>query len=516
MNASSGRTSIGDQESWWMENLFPIGPGNLRAAYGPSAALYTTPGPTIRRIFFTNIDGVNPLGFMALDDGTIDQVNLNNGAVTSLGPVWTPVAPHYWLDIKLWQPNQFGNVAGQHGGVVIGSPKGLYAWDGATLTGPGQQPPLWLTNNQTVDSTGAPLVMPSGLAGIYALEIYKNRLWVMGQTVINFSAPANGGDFSSGSGGGAFPYYGDQLTVSYTDLQHSAGFLYVFGDSMTDGITDISLAQTQIQLANLTLVQTQFTNNNIDPQIGQRFFRPIGKWETMFAVWNGAGIYLLQGQSYAWASQKIVNLLRSLDPLPFEPTVAVGHVHGVKWMFFNGTFTDIWGVKRSMMLAWSGPQTQKWFVVSQGKNLTEISSYEQNSIITPYGTDGTSLYQLFAQPDPSLPKLLATKAYTASTVLTQMSALTVKSWKRLYLEWMDNGTGPDGPSITATQSTADGGIVNGREDIGFSLAPGTLGITPHPTFGAGISSWVDFKSLSPDFTIARLAITFDERTLYGA
>ena len=501
-----------------MENLFPIGPGNLRSGYGPSAPLYTAPaGITILRIFFANITTVNPSGFMFLSDGTVDRVDLNTLAVVHLGAIWEPVAPHYWASLKLWLPNQFGNVAGEVGGVLIGSPLGLYAVDGNdVVTAPGQPPPLWLTNGATVDSTGAALVMPSGLPGIYALEVYKNRLWVMGQTVINFSAPANAGDFSSGSGGGAFPYYGDQLTASYTDLQASAGFLYLFGDSMTNGITDVSLAQTEIQLANLTLVQTQFLNTNIDPQIGQRFFRPVGKWETMFAVWNGAGIYALQSSQYQWASQKIIKLLGTLDPTPFEPSIAPGHVFGVKWMFFNGTFTDIWGVKRSMMLAWSGPQTQNWFVVSQGKNLTEISSYEQNSVITPYGTDGTSLYQLFAQPDPTLPKLLSTKAYTAATVLTQSSWLTLKSWKRLYLEWMDNSQGPVGPSITGIQSTADGGIVNGREEVAFSLAPTTFGITPQPTVGAGISSWVDLKSVSPDFTISRLSITFDERTLYGA
>ena len=35
-------------------------------------------------------------------------------------------------------------------------------------------------------------------------------------------------------------------------------------------------------------------------------------------------------------------------------------------------------------------------------------------------------------------------------------------------------------------------------------------------FGAGISAWMDLKSLSPDFVLERLSITYDERALFGA
>jgi hypothetical protein len=65
-------------------------------------------------------------------------------------------------------------------------------------------------------------------------------------------------------------------------------------------------------------------------------------------------------------------------------------------------------------------------------------------------------------------------------------------------------------------TTADGGIINGTEDVSFELAPTTERIVPHPTIGSGISAHVDLTSLGPDFTIARMTLTFDERTLYGA
>lgn len=506
---------IDDQSCWWLENLLPIASGHLRSAWGPSEPIYTaSSGVQILRIFFANIDGVNPLGFMFLSDGTVDQVNLNTQAVTSLGQIWQPIAPHYWADLKLWAPNQFGHTAGQSGGVVIGSPQGLYAWDGATLTSPGQTPPLWLTDSRTTDSSGNAYVMPSGLPGIYAMEVYKERLWVMGQTVVSFSAASVAIDFSSAGGGGSFPYHGDQLTVSRTDLHQMGGYLYLFNDSSVDVIGDLSYTNETViqgQVGNITTISTQFQLANIDPQIGQRFFRPVGVWEQVFTLYNGSGIYAMSGSAFTWASQKITNLLRTIDPSAFEPTQCPAHLFGKKWLLYNAMLTDIWGLKRSLILAWSGPGEGKWVILSQKLNLTHIASYEQNSCITPYGTDGASLYQLFARPDPELQKRLTTKLYNGETY-----ALIIKSWKRAYLEFMDQYRGAEGVYFTGTVTTHGGGIVNGTEDVAFSLDPSGYDIVPAPLAGQGINAGMDLLSYSPDFTVARLSLTFDPRTLFGA
>ena len=515
VNQSSSRPVIDDQECWWLENLFPIAPGHLRSAWGPSPPIYTAPeGVEILRIFCTIIDGQNPLGFMFKSDGTVDQVNLNTQAVTGLGNVWQPVAPHYWADIKLWSPNQVGNQPGETGGLLIGSPQGLYAWDGVTLTPPGATPPLWLTNNQTVDANGDPLVMPVGLPGIYAMEVYKDRLWVMGQTVISFSAPTVAIDFSAAGGGGSFPYHGDQLTLSRTAMRASGGFLFLFNDSSTDGIADLTLVTGTAATGpagQVTTIATQFQLNNIDPQIGQRFFRRPGVWEQSYTLYNGSGIFLLAGSQVVWASQKITNLLQTLDSTPFEPTQCAAHIFGKKWMLFNAMLTDAWGIKRPLLLCWSGPGEGKWVIASQKLNLTHITDYEQNSVITPYGTDGASLYQLFAQPDSELQKRITTKLYNGTDL-----ALVVKSWKRAYLEWMDKYHGNEGVFFTGTVATHGGGIPNGLEDIGFALEPSGYDIVPAPISGQGINAGVDLISYSPDFTVARLHLTFDARTLFGA
>jgi hypothetical protein len=511
MNRQSARTGVNDQECWWLENLFPVGPAQLRSGWGHSGAIYTAPGgTTINRIFFANITGANPSGFMFLSNGHVQRVDLNTHAVVDLGAIWGPVTAPYYADLKLWLPNFYGNVAGQVGGVVLGSPQGLYAVDGNdTVTGPGAAPPLWLTNGQTHDGNNNPLVMPSGLPGIYALEVYKDRLWVMGRTVISFSAPSNGANFASVDGGGSFPpYAGDQLTLSFTDLQATSGFLYIFADSATNQITDLSLQGASSPIG--PLYTTQFQNSNVDPQVGQAFFRSVGAWEQTFALFNLAGIWLMAGAQSAWISEKITNLLLTLNPTPFSPTQCPAHIFGKKWMLFNAQLTDTDGVSRPLLLCWSGPQLNQWVVASQNLNLTHIGSYEQNSLITPYGTDGTSLYQLFAQPDPNLPKRIQTKAYTGNNFLT------IKDWKRAYVEYSDNRNGPEGVFLVGTMDTLGGGIPNGSEQVSYSLLPRGNDTVPSPTIGKGIAASLDLKSLSPDFTIARISFTFDERQLYGA
>jgi hypothetical protein len=437
--------------------------------------------------------------------------------VTSLGQIWRPVAPHYWADLKLWRPNWFGSQPGEQGGVVIGSPQGLYAWDGSTLSSPGDPPPLWLSGGATTDEAGDPLVMPSGLPGIYAMEVYHERLFVMGQTVISFSGPNNGADFSASGGGGSFGYFGDQLTVSYTDLAHTAALLYVFGDSCTDSINNINMKGAATALSgqgtNIPGVYapftTSFTYANYNPQVGQRFFRGVGHWLQALAVYDKAGAHLLSNDGQmVWISQKVSNnLWNTLDPHPFEGTIAPCHIFGQRWLLFNGTFTDPWGVSRSMILCWNG---QIWTVASQRYALTHITYHEQNSCIDAYGTDGTIFCKLFARADPQLEKRLSTKAYTGP------NAVTIKNWKRLYVQMRDNAKVPEGAFLTGTFSTADGGIPNGSEQVSFEVQAGQAGIRPHPLAGQGISGWLDLRSTSPDFTIERLMLGFEIRSIFGS
>jgi len=448
------------------------------------------------------------MGWMFLSDGTVDEVDLDTQAVNHIGQIWNPIAPHYWASAKVWRPQFVGNVVGQAGGVLFGSPQGLYAWDG-TLFPPGSTAPDWLTNQQET-APGPPIyTMPVGLPGIYCMEVYQSRLFVAGKDVISFSAPSNGADFSTTDGGGSFGYFGDKLTYAYQDLASSAGYLYVYGDSSIDLIANV-------QLSGQGTAQSPYTTNmnyeNIDPQVGQRFPRPVGRIGRYMQMYNGAGIFECRGGEAREIGNKITNIYNTLDTSLYLPTMCPATMFGFRVLLCNGRYTDPFGVTRNLLLMWHPNMTGEfWSVASQNLELTHIGAYEQDSIITPYGTDGTSLYQLFAQPDPNLIKRLSSKYIRGN----QLAQLTVKNWKRLFLEFYDNSG--QGVSLTGTFDTGAGGVPAGSQDIGFDVPPGQrYAMLPQSIQGQGIAGTVDLKSKSPDFTLERLHIVTEERTLWGA
>jgi hypothetical protein len=528
LNQQSKRGSIDDQEEWWNENFFAVGPGNLRTCWGPSAPIYTAPaGTTILRFFFGFYGNQTPqfgapppgaMGWLFLSDGTIDEVDLNSGVTTGLraaGPTWQPVAPQYWASAKVWRPAFIGSTVGQQGGVLFGSPLGLFAWDGTTLSAPGDPAPDWLTDLQETDPGATPPPMPSGLPGIYGMEVYSSRLWVIGKDVVSFSAPSNGADFSTVNGGGSFGYFGDRLVYSFMDIAASAGYLYFFGDSSIDAINNVTLIGTPGQLTQP--VTTDFNYFNVDPQVGQRFPRPIGRLGRYFTMFNGAGISLLQGGEAVPIGDKVTGVWNTLDTSQYLPTFAPATMFGFRVMLLNGRFTDPFGVTRSLLLMFHPTKGNEfWSVASQGLELTNIGAYEQDSILTPYGTDGRSLYRLFAQASPTLVKRLSTKQLrVTSGKLSALSALTLKNVKRLYAEIADNSG--QGVSMTGTVTSGGGGIPGGVESVDFELTRGVpFGILPSPLHGAGIWSAIDLQTNSPDFNLERLHLAAEERTLFGA
>ena len=529
LNQQSERGSIDDQEEFWNENFFSIGPGNLRTCWGPSAAIYTAPaGTTILRTFYGFYGNQTPqfgapppgaMGWMFLSDGTIDEVDLNSGVPTGLraagpswGPLGSPQGPQYWASAKVWRPAFVGSTVGQQGGVLFGSPSGLFAWDGTTLSQAGDPAPDWLTDLAETDPTAPIPPMPTGLPGIYGMEVYSSRLWVIGKDVISFSAPSNGADFSTANGGGSFGYFGDRLVYSFMDIVAAAGYLYLFGDSSVDAINNVTLIGTVGQLASP--VTTDFNYFNVDPQVGQRFPRPVGRLGRYFITFTGAGISLLQGGESVPIGDKVTNIWNTLDTSLYLPTFAAANMFGFRVMLLNGRFTDPFGVTRSLLLMFHPTEGNKfWSVASQGVELTQIGTYEQDSILTPYGTDGTHLYRLFDQPSPTLVKRLSTKQLRGAA--SKWSALTIKNVKRLFCEVADNDG--RGCSITGTVTSAGGGIPGGVESVDFELAPGAaFKIVPSPLHGAGIWSTIDLQSNAPDFTLERLHLAAEERTLFGA
>jgi hypothetical protein len=314
------------------------------------------------------------------------------------------------------------------------------------------------------------------------------------------------------------------------------------GDSSVYVISNIQLVtNAPAQAGEVSTYTTNFNFNNLDPQTGHGYPRPVGAWDRYFVMANGAPlhppdtdplahrgqVYLLAGGRVEMIGQKVNDTYTSVvvpsgpgDPENFYPTLSPATIFGKRVMLLNGRFRDPWGKLRSMLLMWHGAvkQRQYWSIATQQTNgepiaLTNIAPYEQDSVITPYGTDGTTLWQLFAAPDPDLHKHLATKAFRGGQA--GPSQLAIKNFKRLYLELHDKSGG--GASLHGVVETREGGIPAGVQDVAFDIVPGRIfAIEPQALAAAGITAALDLHSISPDFIIERIHVGSEERTLYGA
>ena len=86
LNTKANRPAIGDQEFSWLENLMPIGDGNLRCLPTNGPVLYTAgAGLSIIYFYCFNIAS-NVYAAVFLNDGSAVQVNLTTAAVVTMAP----------------------------------------------------------------------------------------------------------------------------------------------------------------------------------------------------------------------------------------------------------------------------------------------------------------------------------------------------------------------------------------------------------------------------------------------
>ena len=123
VNTQADRRMIDDDEFAWLENVMPIGYGNLQTVPGPSAALATLGG--VLDCYYMaegNISNVSYM-FMFCTDGSCTQVNLTTFAKTTVGAAGTFGGTD--SHIAQWKNERI---------VIIDPVYGYFDWNGTTLT----------------------------------------------------------------------------------------------------------------------------------------------------------------------------------------------------------------------------------------------------------------------------------------------------------------------------------------------------------------------------------------------
>lgn len=482
LNTKAARQSIDDQEFAWCENWMPIGEGNLRTMYGQGSNVFTGSSKTIIYYFFFNISSTQYVAIF-FSDGTATQLNMSTLATT----VISATGNTFYNGGRLPFAQQYGS-----SGIIIvttAQTNGYFAWDGTTLYSPTNTAPAWLSGlttpftptadthtSTTIDTissmtgievgmsvtgTGIPAntvitavnsvgssitisnattssvntitltitwAMPTGIQGT-GVEIYSGYVWVInGNQRIN-SAPGNGADFSTSDGGGVVPSTDSFLKQRHVALKQSSGFLYDWGDS---SINSISNPQTAGSPATTT-----YNNLNVDPQVGTPWPATVQPFGEGLVFANTSGVYVLYGGLAKKVSDKLDGIFATAS-LPLSgtsvPSAGIVTIFGIRlYVLLIPGAVDYLGVSRPLMFLWDG---QKWFIGSQTSSITYISGQENQSQLNIFGTDGTNLFPLFTVSSMTLKKILRGKLWNGQSYLITKQVL------RDYLQIDDNaGTG---------------------------------------------------------------------------
>jgi hypothetical protein len=134
VNTQAARQVIGDNEFAWLENVHPVGFGNMPVIPAPSASLATWAGTAyhIRSVNIANVD----YELILTTAGALYAVNLTTFAVTTLGINGTFSGAG--TEICQWRNER---------AIIVDPTNGYFSWDGATLTKwNGQVQALTITN----------------------------------------------------------------------------------------------------------------------------------------------------------------------------------------------------------------------------------------------------------------------------------------------------------------------------------------------------------------------------------
>jgi len=559
INTSTTRAGVDDKQAYWLDGFMPIGPRFLRTLYDVGTPIHTETGQQIAFFNFGNI-GSTPYCIVIHTDGSIHAVNTNTLAATQIAAAGTIQNPsRQAVGISQW--------GSQYIIIVSQQTNGYFLWDGTILTTAGGLSPvititaggsgyttatcaasggsgsgatfvvtvsggvvtaiqvtnpgtgwkagetvtLTISGAHSVLATATATLMPFGISGT-SLEIYAGRVWVSNDATITFSAPGSFTDFSTGNGGGNFTSSDSFLRVSFTQLIQTNGFLYLIADSSINYISGVQTAGTP--------PTTTFTNQNADPEVGTPWAATIDVFGRNIVFANAFGAHISYGAAVTKISEALDGVYNTVPNFAnFVPSAAKAIIFGKKvWIVLIPIIDPISGQQVNKMFMWDG---KKWWSSSQSKNIIYIQHQEINSVLTAYGTDGSSIYPLFNTASSAFTKTAQSKLWTKSRL--ELLQTVTRLWGAaqyystdtpdLTVE-IDNETSAASTTTSLaptvmTWKTANGTIMNWKTAGGVAMvwrASGIAIIPPTAVSQNGVMLGMTVMTSSADMALIMLAM----------
>lgn len=368
INTQAARQAIKDDEFAWLENVMPIGFGNMPSLAQITAALATIAGG--RTIYYRreyNISGTNYL-FLACTDGSAWQFRASTPyTITQIAAAGTfsgaSTQAAQWKNERL---------------LIIDTTGGYRDWDGTTLTN--------LSGSSSAPSNGT------------CIATYAGRVWIVtGASPSRTIAYSNSSAYNDFSGaGGSTTITDETLTSSIQQLLVANNFLYFFGIDSINVIADVQVVSAV----------TVFSNTNIVANSGTDLAQAIVSYYRSIWYMNRSGIYALYGATPRKASDALDGIFKLIN---FANPVTGGTVvlNNQLCLAFLFTYTDpVLGDRQVMAVYFN----KKWFVASQSAAITGIITSHGSSDIL-FGTLGANVYQCFGNASLSISQTVKTKLW---------------------------------------------------------------------------------------------------------
>lgn len=511
LNTQPSRYGIDDKECFVMDGFFPVGNDNARVIpdNGPAVATFSQ---GISYYDFANI-GATPIALLFLGDGSVQQLNTATGIVTQIagvGTIQNPASGNVAL-------SQWGS---QYVLVVSKQTNGYFLWNGTTFYSPGQAVPgidgpgpisgyaiqaagtgyavgdtgtvtggandatyeilsesggipsvVAITGDGTeyVSGTAATAVggvqpgsgtgltlsltvtsatMPTGISG-NTIETFQSYVWIGNGDVLIWSAPGSVTNFAASDGGGSLTSNESSLRVGYTELKQSNGYLYLFGDSSISYVAGVQTTGSP--------PTTSFSLQVVDPEVGTAWPDTVDVLGSNIVFANAWGAHVSYGGRAAKVSPELDGIYNTVPNFGGKtPSGAKAILFGRRvWMLLLPVIDQITFQQVNKLFIWD---EKHWCSAQQSAAINFCQHQEINSVLTAWGTDGTSMYRLFQTPSTNLTRTLRSRFWAP------MSYARIKGENRFWgvIKFYS------GPASTITISI----------DSEFGLSPKTINITP--------------------------------------
>ena len=240
---------------------------------------------------------------------------------------------------------------------------------------------------------------------------FSGRVWIAAGRTIYYSAVNSYTDFTSVSAG-SFVLTDETLHGNIQQILSANNFLYIFGDDSINVISNVNVNTNGITL---------FTNTNVSASVGSKRPYAIFPYFRSVLFLNDYGVYALVGSTTSKLSDPLDGIFPNID---FTYPIYAGQVlinnilcAAFNFRYYDAVFTQSYRYIQAVFFE------KKWFLTSQGNNLAYITSIPLGGKITLFGTDGTTLYQLYQSTSAAITSRIQTALLPMSDPIRTKQAL---------------------------------------------------------------------------------------------